>query len=98
MTLVTELVWHPRACKNGNPRRRGAFKGTLLGVEVDGHSIGRSVAYQLQTESGDVHTVWWDGSIGGVGDKVYPYLYQIDTDKLTLINPDVIVWFTKLEV
>lgn len=97
MTLVTDLVWNPRACKNGNVRRRGALEGTLLGVKVGGKDIGRSVAYQLVTVYGDVHTVWWDGTIGRDGDKVYPYLYQLDTDKQTLINPDVVDQFYKLE-
>ena len=95
--LKTELVWNPKACKNGNVRRRGALEGTLLGVPVGGRDIGRSVAYQLETVSGDVHTVWWDGTVGNDGYKVYPYLYQIDTDKLLHINPSFIVWFDKLE-
>ena len=98
--LKTELVWNPKACKNGNVSRRGALEGTLLGVPVGGRDIGRSVAYQLETVSGDVHTVWWDGTVKSNLVQPYltvPYLYQIDTDKLLLINPSVIVWFDKLE-
>ena len=95
--LNTDLTWNPRACKNGNVRRRGALEGTLLGVPVGGRDIGRSVAYQLGTMDGAVFTVWWDGTIGDDNGKVYPYLYQYDTDSLLLLNPDVVVWFDKLE-
>ena len=95
--LETNLVWNAKACKNGNVRRRGALEGTLYGVPVGGRDIGRSVVYQLETVNGDVHTVWWDGTISGSTVDVYPYLYQIDTDKLVLIHPSVIVWFDKLE-
>ena len=98
--LNTALTWNPRACKNGNVRRRGALEGTLYGVKVGGKDIGRSVAYQLVTVYGDVYTVWWDGTIGdplGKGDKVYPYLYDVDTGKQTLINPEVVAQFYKME-
>ena len=98
--LKTELVWNPKACKTGNVSRRGALEGTLLGVPVGGRDIGRSVAYQLETVSGDVFTVWWDGTVTSDLVQPYlttPYLYQLDTDKLLLINPSVIVWFDKLE-
>ena len=95
--LETNLVWNAKACKNGNVRRRGALEGTLLGVPVGGKDIGRSVAYQLGTVDGAVFTVWWDGTIGDDNGKVYPYLYEYDTDSLLLLNPDVVVWFDKLE-
>ena len=98
--LETNLVWNPKACKNGNVRRRGALEGTLLGVPVGGKDIGKSVAYQLETVNGDVHTVWWDGTVTSNLVQPYltiPHLYQIDTNKLLLINPSVIVWFDKLE-
>lgn len=94
--LVTDLTWKPRAVKNGPGA--GAFAGTLYGVKVNGRSIGRGVAYQLVTTSGDVHTVWWNGTIGVYGDKVYPYLYQIDTDQQILLNPEYVAQFYKLEV
>ena len=98
--LETNLVWNPRACKNGNVRRRGALEGTLYGVPVGGRDIGRSVAYQLETVNGDVHTVWWSGTLTSNLVQPYltvPHLYQLDTDKLLLINPSVIVRFDKLE-
>lgn len=95
--LNTDLTWNPRACKNGNVSRRGAFEGTLYGVKVNGKSIGRNVAYQLVTDYGDVYTVFWNGTIGTIGDKVYPYLYQIDTEQQVLLNPDFVAQFYKLE-
>jgi hypothetical protein len=95
--LKTELVWNPKACKNGNIRRRGALEGTLLGVPVGGKDIGRSVAYQLETVNGDVHTVWWDGTVGSDDTGVWPHLYQLDTDVSISLSPSQIAWFDKLE-
>jgi hypothetical protein len=94
--LDTNLVWKPRAVRNGPGA--GAFAGTLYGVKVNGRSIGRGVVYQLVTDYGDVHTVYWDGTIGTYGDKVYPYLYQVDTGQQVLLNPDFVAQFYKLEV
>lgn len=95
--LTTNLVWNPRACKNGNVKRRGALEGMLYNVPVNGSSIGRGVAYQLVTKYGDVYTVWWDGTIGDDGDgKVYPYLYQVDTGERVLINPSVVEDFYRM--
>jgi len=97
--LVTDLVWNPKACKNGNVKRRGALEGVLYGVPVDGKSIGRSVAYQLVTKYGDVYTVWWDGTVSSelvAPYLVYPYLYQVDTGDRVLINPSVVEDFYRM--
>jgi hypothetical protein len=101
--LVTDLVWNPRV--HSNVRNRGALVGTLYGVPVTGKDTGRGVAYQLVTTLGDVHTVYWDGTVGGGRAPyltnqhpygVYPYLYIVDTGKQVLINPAFVASFRKL--
>jgi hypothetical protein len=104
MTLETELVWNPRA--HSNVRHRGALVGTLYGIPVTGKDTGRSVAYQLVTTLGKVFTVYWDGTVGGQRAPymtasrspfgIYPYLYDVDTDKQVLINPAFVASFAKL--
>ena len=91
--LTTELVWNPNACKNGNPRRRGALEGTLLGVPVNGRTIGRSVAFQFELTTGEIHTAFWDGTLHHGA----PCLFDIDTHQpLPLFNPAAFVWFDLL--
>ena len=91
--LVTDLTWNPHACKNGNPRRRGALEGTLLGVPVNGRHIGRSVAFQFELINGEIHTAFWDGTLHHGS----PCLFDIDTHQpLPLFNPAAFVWFDLL--
>jgi hypothetical protein len=93
-TLTTALVWNPHACKNGNPRRRGALEGTLLGVPVNGRTIGRGVAFQFELATGAIHTAWWDGTL----DHFAPVLFDIDThERLPLFSPEAFVWFDLLD-
>lgn len=93
--LTTDLTWNPRACKNGNPRRRGALEGTLLGVPVNGRTIGKGVAFQFELVTGAVHTAWWDGTLqfGGA-----PVLFDIDTHApLPRFDLEDFVWFDLLD-
>lgn len=93
-TLATDLVWNPRACKNGNPRRRGALEGTLLGVPVNGRTMGKGVAFQFELTSGEVRTAWWDGTTHYGS----PHLFDIDThEPLPSYSPEAFVWFDLLD-
>jgi hypothetical protein len=92
--LPTDLTWNPRVYSRvRKPSHRGALVGTLWGVPVNGHACGRAVAYQFQMLTGEVHTVWWDGTM--YGDS--PYLLDVDTDERVLRNPAGIAWFCRLE-
>lgn len=90
--LHTDLVWNGRV-KN-NRGSRGALVGTLLGLPVDGHSFGRAVAYQFGLLTGEVRTVWWDGTLTH-GDV--PELYDVDTGESVLRNPQAFAWFARLQ-
>lgn len=92
--LTTDLTWNPHACRNGNPRRRGALEGTLLGVPVNGRTIGRGVAFQFELTTGEIHTAWWDGTLHhGV-----PVLFDIDTHApLPRFSEQAFVWFDLLD-
>ena len=76
MDLETNLVWNPRAVSRVRKPQRGALQGTLLGVQVDGHTIGYGTAYQLVRSNGDVRTVFWIGSVDS-GNR--PLLFDVDT-------------------
>jgi hypothetical protein len=91
--LRTELVWKPYAHSNVRSPRRGALVGTLWGVEVDGKSTGRGVAYQFGLISGEVRTVWWDGTMWGD----VPEFYDVDTGEHVARNPLAVAWFARLE-
>ena len=95
--LRTELQWRPHAINYVRSPKRGALVGTLWGVEVDGKSIGRGVAYQLGMISGEVRTVWWDGTVGRDGEVEYPYLYDVDTGEQVLRNPQYVAFFVRLK-
>jgi hypothetical protein len=102
--LRTELQWRPHAINYVRSPKRGALVGTLWGVEVDGKSIGRGVAYQLGMISGEVRTVWWDGTIGYAERnwqnaivKGVPELYDVDTQEPVLRNPQNVSWFARLQ-
>lgn len=88
--LETDLVWHPRA-RRGN--RRGALVGALWGVPVTGADCGRGTAYQLGMLTGEVRTVWWDGTM--CGDT--PQLYDVDTNEFVTRNPMAVAWFARLD-
>ena len=92
--LCTVLQWHPHAHSNVRSPKRGALVGQLWGVEVDGKSTGRGVAFQFGGLSGEVRTVWWDGTmaVGGV-----PQLYDVDTGDPVLRSPESIAWFARLQ-
>jgi hypothetical protein len=99
--LPTDLTWNPRVYSRvRKPKHRGALVGTLLGVPVDGNACGRAVAYQFQMLTGEIHTVWWDGTMcatpSGTTSWDTPYLYDVDTDELILRNPAGIAWFCRL--
>jgi len=90
---VTDLSWNPRVYSRvRKPHHRGALVGTLWGVPVDGHACGRAAVYQFQALTGEVRTVWWDGTMC----EGSPYLYDVDTDQLVLRNPAAISWFCRL--
>jgi|JI10StandDraft_1071094.scaffolds.fasta_scaffold19646_11 hypothetical protein len=91
-TLVTDLAWNSRACKNGNTRRRGALEGTLLGVPVNGRTIGKGVAFQFGLITGEVRTAWWDGTLHYGS----PCLFDIDTHEPLSFSPEAFVWFDLL--
>lgn len=91
--LVTDLTWNPHAVSPVRHPRRGALIGTLLGVPVTGKSCGRAIAYQFQMLTGEVRTVWWDGTMYGDA----PYLHDVDTGELVLRDPAGIAWFSRLE-
>lgn len=91
-TLVTDLAWNSRACKNGNTRRRGALEGTLLGVPVNGRTIGKGVAFQFGLITGEVRTAWWDGTLYYGS----PCLFDIDTHEPLSFSPEAFVWFDLL--
>lgn len=96
--LRTDLVWKPHAHSNVRSPKRGALVGTLLGVEVDGKSTGRGVAYQFGLLTGEVRTVWWNGTVGRDGEgPYYPYLYDVDTQEQVLRNPQAVAWFGRLQ-
>lgn len=96
--LHTELTWKPHAHSNTRSPRRGALVGMLHGVEVSGKTIGRGHAYQLCMLTGEVRTVWWDGTMGhDSGGAYYPYLYDVDTGEQVLRNPRYVAWFARLE-
>lgn len=90
--LPTELTWNPRVHSNVRSPQRGALVGTLLGVEVDGHSTGRGVAFQFGMLTGEVRTVWWNG----VMNHGAPEMFDVDTQELVLRNPDGVAWFALL--
>ena len=94
--LVTDLRWNPRVLSYSGCRRpsmRGALVGTLLGVPVDGRACGRGTVYQFQMLTGEVRTVWWDGTM--YGDS--PTLFDVDTGEQVLRNPAAMSWFARLE-
>ena len=94
--LVTDLHWNPRVIsysRRCSRRGRGALVGTLLGVPVDGRSCGRGTAYQFLLLTGEVRTVWWDGTMHGDS----PYLFDIDTGEQVMRNPAAFAWFDRLE-
>ena len=92
--LPTDLTWNSRVYSRvRKPSHRGALVGSLFGVPVDGNSCGRGTVYQFQTLNGDVHTVWWDGTM--YGDT--PYLLNVDNDASILISPAAIAWFCLLK-
>ena len=92
--LPTDLTWNPRVYSRvRKPKHRGALVGTLWGVAVDGNTCGRGTAYQLQVLTGEIHTVFWDGTM--YGDS--PYLLDVDTEKPVLRSPKSIAWFCRLE-
>ena len=91
--LATDLTWNPRVISYARGGKRGALVGTLLGLPVDGRSCGRSVAYQFQLLTGEVRTVWWDGTMHGDS----PYLFDVDTGEQVLRNPVAMAWFSRLE-
>lgn len=90
--LPTDLVWKPRAYSNVRSPKRGALVGTLLGVPVDGRSTGRGVAFQIGIITGEVRTVWWDGTMAYGS----PELFDVDTQEPVLRNPQAIAWFALL--
>lgn len=92
--LRTDLVWKPHAHSNVRSPRRGALVGQLLGIEVDGKSTGRGVAYQFGLISGEVRTVWWDGTLS-YGDV--PEFYDVDSGERVSRNPQAIAWFARLQ-
>lgn len=95
--LVTDLKWNPRVVSHSRAVRsdkgRGALVGTLLGVPVDGRACGRGTAYQFQLLTGEVRTVFWDGTM--YGDS--PVLFDVDTEEQVLRNPAAFAWFARLE-
>ncbi|AVO21383.1 hypothetical protein PBI_MEGABEAR_74 [Mycobacterium phage Megabear] len=88
--LVLDLVWNPRA-KRGNGR--GALVGTLLGVPVTGADCGRGTAFQFQLLTGEVRTVWWDGT---VRIDRSPHLFDVDSGAEVNVNPLAMAWFARL--
>ena len=93
----TELVWRPHAYSNVRSPYRGALVGQLYGVEVNGKSTGRGVAYQIGMTTAEVRTVWWDGTVGRDGEVEYPYLYDVDTGEQVLRNPQYVAFFVRLK-
>lgn len=92
--LPTDLTWNPRAYSRvRKPKHRGALLGTLWGVPVDGNTCGLGVAFQLQTLTGEVRTVYWDGSMYGES----PCLFDIDTHDQVLRSAKSIAWFCLLD-
>lgn len=89
--LVTELQWRPHAHRPGN--QRGALVGTLWGVPVTGIDTGRGTAYQFGLLTGEVRTVWWDGTMW----TDTPNLFDVDTGEQVLRNPTAVAWFTRLD-
>lgn len=90
---ATDLVWNPRV-KNARGTR-GALVGTLCGVPVTGRTHGRAVAFQLQLTTGQVHTVFWDGTLHFGA----PCLFDLDTGvALPHWNPEfAFAWFDLLD-
>ena len=88
--LVTDLVWKPRAVRNGN--QRGALVGTLWGVPVTGKDVGRGTAFQFRMLTGEIHTVWWNGSMWGDA----PAFLDVDTNEPVWRNHLAVAWFARL--
>jgi hypothetical protein len=91
--LVTDLKWNPRVISYARGGKRGALIGTLLGLPVDGRTCGRGTAYQFQMLTGEIHTVWWDGTMYGEA----PYFLDVDTGERVLRNPAGIAWFARFD-
>jgi hypothetical protein len=92
--LPTDLTWNPWVYSRvRKPKHRGALVGTLWGVPVDGHACGRAAVYQMQMLTGEIRTVWWDGTMYGD----LPYLLDVDTDERVLRSATSIAWFCRLE-